>query len=99
MSPAEIFKREVQRNDRDRKKIAVVATAHYLARVMLAMLKQNKPWMPKQSLTKAAWQSNNVEKASLQPDLVGKHEVYHLVQVIEAGQIMFHGTSFFDDVE
>lgn len=45
---------KVQRNDRDRKKIAVVATAHYLARVMLAMLKQNKPWMSKQDMTKAA---------------------------------------------
>lgn len=45
---------KVQRNDRDRKKIAVVATAHYLARVMLAMLKQNKPWMPKPALTRAA---------------------------------------------
>lgn len=34
----------VRRGDDDRKKIALVATAHYLARVMLAMLKQNKPW-------------------------------------------------------
>lgn len=48
------FFEKVQRNDRDRKKIAVVATAHYLARVMLAMLKQNKPWTPKQELAKAA---------------------------------------------
>lgn len=29
----------IQRGDRDRKKIALVATAHYLARVMLAMLR------------------------------------------------------------
>jgi len=49
------FLEKVQRNDRDRKKIAVVATGHYLARVMLAMLKQNKPWMSKQDLAKAAW--------------------------------------------
>ena len=48
------FFEKVQRNDRDRKKIAVVATGHYLARVMLAMLKQNKPWLTKQDLAKAA---------------------------------------------
>ena len=28
-----------------------------------------------------------------------KHETYNLVNVIEAGQIMFHGTSLMDDVE
>jgi len=48
------FFEKVQRNDRDRKKIAIVATGHYLARVMLAMLKQNKPWTPIQSIAKAA---------------------------------------------
>ncbi len=48
------FFEKVQRNDCDRKKIAVVATGHYLARVMLAMLKQNKPWIPKQDIAKAA---------------------------------------------
>jgi transposase len=30
--------------DKDRRKIALVATAHHLARVMLAMLKANTPW-------------------------------------------------------
>jgi len=49
-----VFFEKVQRNDRDRKKIAIVATGHYLARVMLAMLKQNKPWLPKQVVAKAA---------------------------------------------
>lgn len=45
---------KVQSNDRDRKKIAVVATGHYLAKAMLARLKQNKPRMPRKGLTKAA---------------------------------------------
>jgi transposase len=41
---------QVQRDDPRRKKIALVATAHYLARVMLAMLTTNEPWRedPKQ---------------------------------------------------
>ncbi|HEY7824807.1 MAG TPA: IS110 family transposase [Acidimicrobiia bacterium] len=34
----------IQRNDPDRKKIAVVATAHYLVRVMWAMLKHGTLW-------------------------------------------------------
>jgi len=34
----------VQRDDSDRKKIAVVATAHYLLRVMLAMLRTGEVW-------------------------------------------------------
>jgi transposase len=34
----------IQRNDPDRKKIAVVATAHYLVRVMWAMLKNGTLW-------------------------------------------------------
>lgn len=34
----------VQGRDPDRKKIALVATAHYLLRVMLAMLRNNEPW-------------------------------------------------------
>ncbi|MFQ5694992.1 MAG: IS110 family transposase [Terriglobia bacterium] len=34
----------IQRNDPDRKKIAVVATAHYLARVMWAMLRDGTLW-------------------------------------------------------
>jgi transposase len=34
----------IQRGDPDRKKIALVATAHYLARVMLAMLQTGECW-------------------------------------------------------
>lgn len=34
----------IQRNDPDRKKIAIVATAHYLARALWAMLKQGTLW-------------------------------------------------------
>lgn len=34
----------IQRQDRERKKIAVVATAHYLARVMYALLKHRTCW-------------------------------------------------------
>lgn len=39
----EIYER-FQRGDRDRNKIAVVATAHYLLRVMLAMLRTGEVW-------------------------------------------------------
>jgi transposase len=39
----EIYER-FQRGDKDRKKIAVVATAHYLLRVMLAMLRTGEVW-------------------------------------------------------
>jgi transposase len=35
---------QVCRGDRNRKKIALIATAHYLARVMLAMLKTGEVW-------------------------------------------------------
>lgn len=34
----------IQQGNRDRKKIALVATAHYLARVMLAMLRTGEVW-------------------------------------------------------
>jgi len=37
------FRDRLQRNDPQRKKIAVVATAHYLARVMWSMLRHQKP--------------------------------------------------------
>jgi hypothetical protein len=34
----------VRRDDPDRKKIAIVATAHYLVRVMAAMLRTGEVW-------------------------------------------------------
>jgi transposase len=34
----------IQRDDKQRKKIALVATAHYLVRVMHAMLRDGEPW-------------------------------------------------------
>lgn len=34
----------IKRGDKERKKIAIVATAHYLARVMVAMLKNGELW-------------------------------------------------------
>jgi len=34
----------VQRGEKERRKIAIVATAHYLVRVMWSMLKHGKPW-------------------------------------------------------
>ena len=37
------FKR-IQQGHKDRKKIALVATSHYLARVMLAMLRTGEAW-------------------------------------------------------
>lgn len=39
------FYTRIQRNDPDRKKIAVVATAHHLLRIMLAMLMENQGWI------------------------------------------------------
>jgi transposase len=39
-----LFFDRVMRNDPDRKKIALVATAHYLTRVMAAMLKSGEVW-------------------------------------------------------
>jgi len=44
----------IQRGDRDRKKIALVATAHYLARVMLAMLRNGECWRFDQEQREAA---------------------------------------------
>ena len=34
----------IKQDNPERKKIALVATAHYLARVMHAMLRDNRPW-------------------------------------------------------
>ena len=49
------FFQRVQRGDPDRKKIAVVATGHYLARVMLAMLQSGEVWQEEVApATKAA---------------------------------------------
>lgn len=48
------FFEKVKKNDKERKKIALVATAHYLARVALAMLKTNKAWAHSQPSAKAA---------------------------------------------
>jgi len=44
----------IQRGDRNRKKIALVATAHYLARVMLSMLCTGECWRWDQEQEKAA---------------------------------------------
>lgn len=44
----------IQRGDRNRKKIALVATAHYLARVMLSMLCTGECWRWDQEQQKAA---------------------------------------------
>ena len=38
------FRDRVQRDDPQRKKIAVVATAHYLVRVMWSMLRHQRTW-------------------------------------------------------
>ena len=42
----------VQRDDPQRKKIALVATAHYLVRVMWALLKRGTVWEEKLAMTK-----------------------------------------------
>jgi transposase len=46
------YRDRVQRKDPQRKKIAIVATAHYLARVMWSMLLRQEPW--RESVTAAA---------------------------------------------
>ena len=38
------FFKRVMRDDPDRKKIALVATAHYLCRIMAAMLRTGEAW-------------------------------------------------------
>ena len=43
----------VQRDDPQRKKIALVATAHYLVRVMWAMLKRGTDWRESPALVEA----------------------------------------------
>ena len=42
-----------QRDDPQRKKIALVATAHYLVRVMWALLKRGTDWQENPALAKA----------------------------------------------
>ena len=42
--PVQAFYQRVQRGDPNRRKIAIVATAHHLARVMAAMLRSGEPW-------------------------------------------------------
>ena len=44
----------IQRDDPKRKKIALVATAHYLIRVMQAMLRTGEVWQEENSQQKAA---------------------------------------------
>ena len=44
----------VQRDDPQRKKIALVATAHYLVRVMWALLKRGTDWQENPALAKAS---------------------------------------------
>ena len=44
----------IMRNDPDRRKIAIVATAHYLIRVMWSMLKHNTMWRESPALTSSS---------------------------------------------
>jgi transposase len=48
------FYEQVRRGDTGRKKIAIVATAHYLARVMWAMLHNGTLWREREAATAAA---------------------------------------------
>lgn len=48
------FFERVMRADRDRKKIALIATAHYLARVAGAMLRSGELWREKQDIPQAS---------------------------------------------
>lgn len=47
------FQQRIQRADPDRRKISVIATAHYLVRVMWAMLKNGSLWKEQVPLTTA----------------------------------------------
>lgn len=44
----------VQRGERERRKIALIATAHYLVRVMLALLRAGEPWAERQAWRQVA---------------------------------------------
>lgn len=44
----------IKKNNPERRKIALVATAHYLARVMLAMLTSGEQWRPETAAAQAA---------------------------------------------
>lgn len=48
------FFERVKKDDPDRRKIAVVATGHYLARVMLAMLQSGEVWREQDAITNQA---------------------------------------------
>jgi transposase len=43
------FFERIGQGNRERRKIALVATAHHLVRVMLAMLRSGQPWRPEQA--------------------------------------------------
>ena len=57
----------VMRNDADRKKIALVATAHYLTRVMAAMLKSGEVWREEPPLAPATPQLQPTPKLTPTP--------------------------------
>lgn len=44
----------VERGERERRKIALIATAHYLVRVMLALLRTGEPWAERQAWRQVA---------------------------------------------
>ena len=48
------FFERVRREDPQRRKIALVATAHYLSRVMLAMLQSGETWREEVTMNDAA---------------------------------------------
>jgi len=48
------FFERITGNDKDRRKIALIATAHHLARVMLTMLKTGTPWEERLAATATA---------------------------------------------
>ena len=52
------FFERVMRDDVQRKKIALVATAHHLARVMTAMLRSGEVWRPEEDNAKAKAEDN-----------------------------------------
>ena len=64
------FFEQVQRDDPERKKIAVVATAHYLARVMWSMLRRGTVWQEAEGgrTTADADPQNRVDPARLVRD-------------------------------
>jgi transposase len=66
------FFERVMRGDADRKKIALVATAHHLAKVMGAMLRSGEVWHEPKPKATATTPATKTATAAIQPDQKGE---------------------------